>query len=134
MKKILVIITAVFFAGMLFLTVFARDIHNSALPHVTASRVQQAQFPFEYTDENGNTFVGTESKLAVTSEQFKQGVYILYKDEKNGEMRNFIRRANIEAGREHDRYVEVVSGLTFGDRIVVDSDRVLCEGEVVSAD
>ena len=134
MKKILVIITAVFFAGMLFLTVFARDIHNSALPHVTASRVQQAQFPFEYTDENGNTFVGTESKLAVTSEQFKQGVYILYKDEKNGEMRNFIRRANIEAGREHDRYVEVVSGLTFGDRIVVDSDRLLREGEVVSAD
>ena len=134
MKKILVIITAVFFAGMLFLTVFARDIHNSALPHVTASRVQQAQFPFEYTDENGNTFVGTESKLAVTSEQFKQGVYILYKDEKNGEMRNFIRRANIEAGRKHDGYVEVVSGLTFGDRIVVDSDRLLREGEVVSAD
>ena len=134
MKKILVIITAVFFAGMLFLTVFARDIHNSALPHVTASRVQQAQFPFEYTDENGNTFVGTESKLAVTSEQFKQGVYILYKDEKNGEMRDYIRRANIEAGRKHDGYVEVVSGLTFGDRIVVDSDRLLREGEVVSAD
>ena len=134
MKKILVIITAVFFAGMLFLTVFARDIHNSALPHVTASRVQQAQFPFEYTDENGNTFVGTESKLAVTTEQYEQGVYILYKDEKNGEMRDYIRRANIEAGRKHDGYVEVVSGLTFGDRIVVDSDRVLCEGEVVSAD
>ena len=134
MKKILVIITAVFFSGMLFLTVFARDIHNSALPHVTASRVQQAQFPFEYTDENGNTFVGTESKLAVTTEQYEQGVYILYKDEKNGEMRDYIRRANIEAGREHDGYVEVVSGLTFGDRIVVDSDRVLCEGEVVSAD
>ena len=134
MKKILVIITAVFFAGMLFLTVFARDIHNSALPHVTASRVQQAQFPFEYTDENGNTFVGTESKLAVTTEQYEQGVYILYKDEKNGEMRNFIRHAYIVAGREHDGYVEVVSGLTFGDRIVVDSDRLLREGEVVSAD
>lgn len=134
MKKILVIITAVFFAGMLFLTVFARDIHNSALPHVTASRVQQAQFPFEYTDENGNTFVGTESKLAVTTEQYEQGVYILYKDEKNGEMRDYIRRANIEAGRKHDGYVEVVSGLTFGDRIVVDSDRLLREGEVVSAD
>lgn len=134
MKKILVIITAVFFSGMLFLTVFARDIHNSALPHVTASRVQQAQFPFEYTDENGNTFVGTESKLAVTTEQYEQGVYILYKDEKNGEMRDYIRRANIEAGRKHDGYVEVVSGLTFGDRIVVDSDRLLREGEVVSAD
>ncbi|MGN1338936.1 MAG: hypothetical protein ACI4WS_01460 [Oscillospiraceae bacterium] len=134
MKQILMIITAVFFAGMLFLTAFARDIHNSALPHVTASRVQQVQFPFEYTDENGNTFVGTESKLAVTKEQFEQGVYVLYQEEKNGEMRDYIRHANIEAGREHDGYVEVVSGLIFGDRIVVDSDRLLREGEVVLAD
>ena len=134
MKKILVIITAVFFAGMLFLTVFARNIHNSTLPHVTANRVQRAQFPFEYTDENGNTLVGTQSQAAVTAEQLERGVYVLYKDEKNGEMRDFVRRAEIEAGREHDGYVEVVSGLTFGDRIVVDSDRLLCEGEVVLAD
>lgn len=134
MKKILVIITALFFAGMLFLTVFAREIHNSALPHVTASRVQREQFPFEYTDENGNTVVGMESKLAVTTEQLEQGVYVLYKDEKNGEMRDYIRRANIEAGQEYNGYVEVVLGITFGDRIVVDSDRLLREGEVVLAD
>lgn len=132
MKKILAIITAVFFAVMLFLTVFARDIHNSALPHITASRVQQAQFPFEYTDENGNTFVGTESKLAVTTEQYKQGVYILYKDEKNGEMRDFIRRADIETGREQDGYVEIVSGITHNERIVMEYTGYLYDGcEVV---
>ena len=134
MKKILVIITAVFFAAMVFLTAFAREIHNSALPHVTASRVQRAQFPFEYTDENGNTFVGTESKLAVTTEQFEQGVYVLYKAEKNGETRDFIRRADIEAGRENGGFVEVVSGLSHGDKIVVSSDRELCEGEVIVRD
>ena len=132
MKKILAIITAVFFAVMLFLTVFARDIHNSALPHITASRVQQAQFPFEYTDENGNTFVGTESKLAVTTEQYKQGVYILYKDEKNGEMRDFTRRADIETGREQDGYVEIVSGITHNERIVMEYTGYLYDGcEVV---
>ena len=134
MKKILVIITAVFFAAMVFLTAFAREIHNSALPHVTASRVQRAQFPFEYTDENGNTFVGTESKLAFTTEQFEQGVYVLYKAEKNGETRDFIRRADIEAGRENGGFVEVVSGLSHGDKIVVSSDRELCEGEVIVRD
>ena len=128
MKKLLVIITAVFFAGMLFLTAFAREIHNSSLPHVTASRVQQAQFPFEYTDENGNTFTGTESKLAVTKEQLERGVYVLYKYEKNGEMRDFIRHADIEAGREHDGYVEVVSGITHNERIVAEYTSNLYDG------
>ena len=132
MKKILVIVTAVFFAAMLFLTAFARDIHNGALPRVTASRVQRAQFPFEYTDENGNTFVGTESKLSVTKEQLEQGVYVLYKAEKNGEPRDFIRRAEIVGGREQDGYVEVVAGLSPNERIVTDYTGDLYDGcEVV---
>ena len=134
MKKILVIITAVFFAGMLFLTVFARDIHNSTLPHVTANRVQRVQFPFEYTDENGNTLVGTQSQTAVTAEQLERGVYVLYKDEKNGEMRDFVRRAEIEAGREHDGYVEVISGISPNERIAAEYTGELYDGcEVVAA-
>lgn len=132
MKKILVIITAVFFAAMFFLTAFARDIHNSSLPHVTASRLKQEQFPFEHTDENGNTFTGTESKLAVTKEQYERGVYVLYKSEKNGEIRDFIRRAEIVVGREQDGYVEVVAGLSPNERIVTDYTGDLYDGcEVV---
>ncbi|MGN0596485.1 MAG: hypothetical protein ACI4J1_04060 [Ruminiclostridium sp.] len=132
MKKILVIITAVFFSGMLFLSLFARDIHNSTLPNVTASRIQQAQFPFEYTDENGNSFVGAESKLAVTAEQFEQGVYVIYTAEKNGEMRDFIRRADIVSGQEYGGYVEVVSGITPNERIVAEYTGYLFDGcEVV---
>ena len=132
MKKIIVIITVIFFAGMLFLTVFAREIHNSALPHVTASRVQRAQFSFEFTDESGEIFVGTESKLAITKEQYEQGVYVLYKAEKNGEVRDFIRRAEIVGGREQDGYVEVVAGLSPNERIVTDYTGKLYDGcEVV---
>ena len=132
MKKILVIITAVFFAAMLFLTAFARDIHNSALPHVTASRLKQEQFPFEYTDVNGNTFTGTESKLAVTKEQLKQGVYVLHKKEKNGETRDFIRLAEIETGRENNGYIEIVSGVSYNERIVSEYTGDLYDGcEVV---
>ena len=132
MKKILFIITAVFLAAMLFLTAFARDIHNSSLPHVTASRLKQEQFPFEYTDENGNTFTGTESKLAVTKEQLKQGVYVLHKKEKNGETRDFIRLAEIETGRENNGYIEIVSGVSYNERIVTDYTGDLYDGcEVV---
>ncbi len=132
MKKILVIITAVFFAAMFFLTAFARDIHNSALPHVTASRLKQEQFPFEYTDENGNTFTGTESKLSVTKEQYERGVYVLYKAEKNGETRDYIRLAEIETGRENNGYIEIVSGVSYNERIVSEYTGDLYDGcEVV---
>ncbi len=122
MKKILIVITAVFFVGMLVLTFAAKPIHNSTLPHVSAERVQQALFP----TENGST-----QTLAVTSEQYEQGVYVLYNANVNGEPRDFIRRAQIVAGQEYDGYVEVVSGLFFTDKIVVESDRELREGEVV---
>lgn len=132
MKKILVIITAVFLAAMLFLTAFARDIHNSSLPHVTASRLKQEQFPFEYTDENGNTFTGTESKLAVTKEQYEQGIYVLHKKEKNGETRDYIRLAEIETGRENNEYIEIVSGVSYNERIVAEYTGKLYDGcEVV---
>lgn len=132
MKKILVIITAIFLAAMLFLTAFARDIHNSSLPHVTASRLKQEQFPFEYTDENGNTFTGTESKLAITKEQYEQGIYVLHKKEKNGETRDYIRLAKIETGRKNNGYIEIVSGISYNERIVSEYTGKLYDGcEVV---
>ena len=131
MKRILIAFTVVFFSGMLELTLTARSIHNASLPHVSVRRVTMSEFPFEYIDESGNTQTGTAQKPAVTVEQYENGVYILYRAEVNGELRDFIRRAEMIPGQEYGGFVEVVSGLTFSDRIVVDSDRELCEGEVM---
>ncbi len=121
MKKILIAVTAVFFAAMLALTFTARSIHNATLPHVSVKRVETAFFPAE----NGST-----QAIAVTSEQYEQGVYVHYNTVINGEKRDFIRRAEIIAGQESDGYVEVISGLTFIDKIVVEADRELRDGEV----
>lgn len=122
MKKILIAVTAVFFAGMLVLTFTARTVHNAGLPHISAARVQTASFPVEG---------GFAQALAVTTEQYEQGVYLLYKTTVNGEQRDFIRRAEIVPGQEYEGFVEVVSGLSLADKIVVESDRELREGEVV---
>ena len=134
MKKILVIITAVFFAAMLALTFSARPIHNSKLPHVSVQRVQEAYFPYEYTAEDGETLTHRRQNLAVTKEQYERGVYVLYSAEKNGEQRDFVRLAEIIAGTEYDGCVDVVSGLAHNDRIVVSSDREMQDGEVVLID
>ena len=57
--KILIIITAVFFAVMLVLTFSSRSIHEAGLPHVKAGRLSEAEFPIEFTDENGELMTGT---------------------------------------------------------------------------
>lgn len=116
---------------MLVLTFTSRSIHEAGLPHVKAGRLAEAEFPFEFTDENGNILTGFRQVPAVTAEQLEQGVYILYTAEKNGEARNFVRRADIVPGMECDGYIEVLGGVSAYDKIVVGSDRDITDGEVV---
>lgn len=127
-KKILLIFTIVFFAGMLFLTFFAEKIHVNSLPKVTASRPEQKPFPYEYTDENGDPQTGSLRRIAVPKSMLESGVYVLYSAEKNGTKRNFVRLAPVQAGEEWDGYVEIVSGLALFDRIVTDSTGELYDG------
>ena len=133
MKKILPIITVLFFGGMLFLTCFAEQIHNASLPHVTFVRSEQKLFPFEYTDGNGDTVSGSVSKNALPDYMAeKEEIYVIYSMDKNGTKRNFVRLASIVAGESIDGYVEIVSGIDFSDRIVKESTGELFDGcEVV---
>lgn len=126
--KILIIITALFFAIMLALTFTARSVHEAGLPHVKAGRLAEFQFPFEFTDENGNVMTGSRQAPVVTREQLERGVYVLYTAEKNGETRDFAQRAEIVCGAEYDGYIEVLSGVTSYDKIVVESDRDIAGG------
>lgn len=127
-KKILLIFTIFFFAGMLFLTFFSEKMHTAALPKVTSARPEQKPFPYEYTDENGEPQTGSIQKIAVPKTMLESGVYVLYSAEKNGTKRNFVRLAPVQTGEERDGYVEVVSGLVFFDRIVTDSSGELYDG------
>lgn len=126
-KKILLIFTIFFFAGMLFLTVFAEQMHNASLPKVTASRPEQRMFPYEYTSEDGTVSMGSIQKIAVPKTMLESGVYVLYSAEKNGTKRSFVRLAPVQIGAERDGYVEVISGIMFSDRIVIDSTGELCD-------
>ena len=127
-KKILLIFTIFFFAGMLFLTFFAEQMHNASLPKVTASRPEQKLFPYEYTDENGVPQTGSTQKIAVPKSMLESGVFVVYSAEKNGTKRNFVRLAPVQTGEERDGYVEVISGLLFSDLIAAENDKELYDG------
>lgn len=129
--KILIIITVLLFSIMLVLTFSARSIHETGLPHVKTGRLTEASFPFEFTDENGAVYTGYRHAPAISKEQLEQGVYVLYTAEKNGEKRNFVRRAEIVFGAEHDGYFEVLGGVSSFEKIVVEWDGEIGEGEVV---
>lgn len=124
-KKILLIVTALFFAAMLFLTMFAEKIHENTLPKVTAARPERQLFPYEFTGENGETHTGSIEKIAVPKSMLDSGVYVLYSSEKNGTKRNFVRLADIQTGEEAGGFVEIVSGITPIDKIVVNSSKDL---------
>ena len=125
---ITLVVTVLFFAVMLFLTVSARAIHNFSLPQVTAGRLSSVQFPFEYTDEEGNVKTGTKSTLAISTDLLGREVFILTQREKNSDMRYYVRLAKIETGAEYNDFTEVLSGIRYGEKVVVSSDTELYDG------
>lgn len=127
------IVTVLFFAVMTFLTFSARAIHNAALPHVTAEKLRTVQFPFEYTNANGEITVGTKSVFAIENEMLGSDIFILYQKEKNGDLRYYVRLAKIETGAEYGGFTEVLSGIGYGDKVVVNTDKELYDGCEVCA-
>ena len=127
-KKILFLITIIFFAAMLFLTLFSEKMHENSLPQVTAARPERQLFPYEFTDENGATYMGSAEKIAVPRSMLESGVFVIYSAEKNGTKRDFVRLAEVRTGEENGDYVEVVSGIGFTDRIAVESTGTLSDG------
>ena len=129
---ITLIVTVLFFAVMTILTFSARAIHNASLPLVTAEKLKSVQFPFEYTNQNGEITVGTKSALAIENEMLGSDIFVLYQKEKNGDLRYYVRLAKIETGAEYGGFTEVLSGIGYGDKIVVSADTKLCDGVEVT--
>ncbi len=131
-SKILLVVVVLFFAGMLFLTMFAEQIHIASLTEVTAGTPEQKKFSFEYTDENGRTQIGWSQKIVIPEAMIEEGVFVVYHAEKNGTRRTFVRLAAVETGEKRDGYVEIVSGITLSDRIVTESSAKLYDGAEVA--
>jgi len=130
-KYLLWSLTVLFFTVMAVLTVTARSVHNASLPHVTVDNPVRTAFTFTYTDEEGNTGETAQKRLSIPKELAGQPVYIVYEDMKNGEKRTFVQEVFVETGMENEAFVEVISGLSREDRIVVAADKNLWDGAEV---
>lgn len=55
-------------------------------------------------------------------------IFILYQKEKNGDLRYYVRLAEIETGAENNGFTEVLLVIGYGDKVVVSTDRRLYDG------
>ncbi len=59
-----------------------------------------------------------------------EGIFVVYTAEKNGTKRSFVRLVFPEVGesRSDDGYREVISGINYGDRIIMSTSKELYDG------
>jgi len=82
--------------------------------------------------KNGETYTFYTEKIALSKEQIGQGVYVLYSAEKNGTKRSFVRLTQVVTGAENNGYLEIISGINYGEKIATSSTTELYdEAEVV---
>ena len=67
----------------------------------------------------------------ILKEQLEKGIYVLYSAEKNGTKRSFVRLVQVETGTENDGYLEIISGINYGEKIVTSSTAELYDGAEV---
>lgn len=133
-KKIVVIFSVFFYGAMIVLTFFARKIHYTMIPNVAVSRLTRVNFEYEYMLADGLT-KRTEIKqcIGIPKEIYDRNeIYMIKTGVKNGDLRTFVQKLDVNVGMENETYYEVLNEFTDRNlRIVVESDRELHDGDEV---
>ncbi len=129
-KKTTLIFTVLFFGIMLFLNFFTESIHISSLPQVEAARAETRRFSVTAVSADGEVAQYSSEKTAVSEKMLGEGIFVVYTAEKNGTKRSFVRLVFPEVGesRSDDGYREVISGINYGDRIIMSTSKELYDG------
>ena len=121
-KRIILIISILFYAAMAVLSLTARKIHNASLPQVEVMELKSDIF----YNEDGSTSFGT----SFPKELYNDGVvYRVVAEMINKEIRYIARLAqNIEFGKENFTCYEVTDGLFYSDKIITSSLEGITDG------
>lgn len=128
-KRIVLIISVLFYAGMFFMTCTARTLHEAKLPHVKVLELEYELF----IDGEGNQSFGA----AFPKEWYREGeLYKISNVMINDEYRTIARRVeDLELGLENEEYYQVKNGIGANEKIIVDGlDKVTDGCEVYIED
>ena len=127
MKKYILFLNLWFYLGMLFLTIYSRDIHNNHLVHIQGEKLHMKNFIIQ---ENASIYKLKCYALPVILSN-KEELYVVESKEKNKEMRLFAKRINVKLGGEQDGYVPILDGDYFGEIVIVKSDGLIEDGQEI---
>lgn len=128
-KRILIVVSVLFWSGMLLLTVFSEQLYYAVFPKVEIAKASKRKFEQQILDADGNLqAITTFTALAVPVTAL-QGEYVYVLETVEEEL--VVNTVRVNVGPEQDGYVEVQRGLQVGERIVSWSECPLEDGMIV---
>ena len=130
----LVLLSLLFYGGMLLLTGFADDIHYARLPQVTTGQPDKQNFTQTLTLKDGTTMERTRSCTALPKELVDSGrVFTVRSVTENGFTYYYVRKLSctIDTNLQHDDYYAIAGSSVFRDSIILTSYEDLKDGDEV---
>ncbi len=122
-KKILLVTCGLFYLSMILLTVCAKRTHTATLARVLIGYPEQMSF----AEGETHTYLP-----AVPQELGENKLFYLVEEQKNGEMRFFVREAgDIILGEAEDGYCPVLGGFSAGWPLIMEHTEELTDGQEV---
>ena len=132
-KKMILIISALFYICMFILTIKAEDIHMSRLPKVTAQKLSYKYIEYIAILEDGTPYPNTKKVLAIPKEIYESGqIFVIITGEERGLERSYAKKAEVKIGISDEQYYEVISGLNRSDYVIIEGYEELSDMQEVN--
>ena len=128
-KRILIVVSVLFWSGMLLLTVFSEQLYYAVFPKVEIAKVSKRKFEQQIADEDGNLQAITTFTALTVPVTALQGEYVYVLETVEEEL--VVKNVRVDVGPEQDGYVEIQRGLQAGERVVSWSECPLEDGMIV---
>jgi len=132
-KRVIIIVSVLFYLSMIVLTVSARRIHIAGLPRVIVGYLEMERFAVLKTNEQGGEEEGMSFNLGIPKELYdNRKLYVIEKTMVNGEERNLAREVeDFELGQASDNFYEVLKGLSSIDQVILTGQDKIQDGDEV---
>lgn len=132
-KKILTIISILFYGVMLVLTLSAVQIHKARLPQVKAEKLSYEVIQYQRVLPSGQLYDDEKKVLALPKQLYDDDrVFVIQRMEKNGLERSYAVLVKPVTGISDDTFYEVKSGIGRNDYVIVEGYENLTDRQEVN--
>ena len=113
-KRILIVVSVLFWSGMLLLTVFSEQLYYAVFPKVEIAKVSKRKFEQQIADEDGNLQAITTFTALTVPVTALQGEYVYVLED------GIVKKRYVVTGFSNSSQVWILDGLSAGQTLVLD--------------